>query len=90
MDFEKRLYEDSLKETGIIKYNSIKVNGDELIFELEESIENKDITHIDFEFVSEFDAYGEDGVRSLPKNIDALIEFKQMKNLKHYKNIVYK
>lgn len=80
MDFEKRLYEDSLKEAGIIKYNSIKVNGDEIVFELEENIGDKDIAHIDFEFISEFDAYGEDGVRSLPKNIDDLIEFKQMKN----------
>ena len=80
MDFEKRLYENELKETGIIKYNSIKVNGDELVFELEAPLKDKDISQTEFEFISAFDAYGEEDVRSLPKNIDELIEFKQMKN----------
>ena len=41
MDFERRLYEDDLKDNGLIKYDQIKVNGDELIFELSESLNEK-------------------------------------------------
>jgi len=85
MDFEKKLYEDNLRETGIIKYNSIKVNGDEIVFELEESIENKDVSQLEFEFISEFDPFSEEEVRILPKDTEELIIFKQLK----YANIVY-
>lgn len=79
MDFERKIYEEDLKDTGIIKYNSIKINEDELIFELEESVENKDLSEIDFEFVSEFDRFSETGTKILPKNIDELIEYKNLK-----------
>lgn len=82
MEFEKRLYEDNLKETGILKYSCIKINEDELIFELEEELENKDITNIEFEFLSEFDTHSEDGIRILPKTIEDLIEYKETKNPK--------
>lgn len=74
MDFESRLYEDDLKEKGLIKYNQIVVNGDELIFELTEPLNGKNISNIDFEMYS-----SNPGVpRELPNTIDELLDKKKM------------
>lgn len=75
MDFERRLYEDDLKDNGLIKYDQIKVNGDELIFELSESVNEKNVSNIDFEMYSSNPGFS----RELPNTIDELLELKKMK-----------
>lgn len=79
MDFERCLYEDELKEKGLIKYRDIKVNGDELIFKLAEPLAGKDLSNSEFEFFSKYSLFVEGNIRELPKTIDELIELKQMR-----------
>ena len=80
MDFEKRLYEDDLREQGLIKYSSILVKGDDLVFQLEEPLDGKSIGSIEFEMFSEYSSNSEDNKRALPNTIDELIEAKQSPN----------
>ena len=80
MDFEKRLYEDELQEKGLIKYDSIAVDGDTLVFKLSSPLENKDVGNIEFEFFSKYSTQIEGNIRELPKTIDDLLEIKQDKS----------
>lgn len=79
MDFERKLYEDELKEKGLIKYTDITVNGDELAFDLAEPLSGTDLSNCEFEFISKYSLFAEGNVRELPKTIDELIELKQMR-----------
>ena len=79
MAFEKRLYVDNLKEVGIIKFKSITINGDELTFDLEDNLDDKNLSQIEFEFISAFDPEIEGNKRILPQNIDQLIALKNKK-----------
>ena len=74
MDFEQRVYEDELRERGVIRYDSIETDGDQLIFNLSEEITEERISGIEFEFYSSFSG---EGGRALPKNIEELILLKQ-------------
>ena len=79
MDFERRLYEDDLKEKGLIRYSSITANGDELVFQLEKPLEDKDIGNMEFELFSKYDPKADNKLRGLPDTVDELIQAKQMK-----------
>ncbi len=54
MDFEKTIYENNLSDFGFIKYDSIEVDGDQLIFNLSEKIYEEKVRNIEFEFMSSF------------------------------------
>lgn len=56
MDFEEKLYEDNLNDFGFIKYDSINVDGEQLIFNLSEKITEEKVKNIEFEFMSAFDS----------------------------------
>lgn len=79
MDFEKRLYDDDLKDTGIIKYKSIHVREDELIFDIESDLAGKDLSQVEFEFMSAYDPHAEDEKRLLPTTVEDLIIKKKLK-----------
>lgn len=80
MDFEKKLYEDRLNEFGFIRYDSIDVDGDQLIFNLSEKITEEKVRNIEFEFMSAFDLKsGKE--KELPSTInDILVEKAANKN----------
>lgn len=75
MDFEKRVYEDELRESGVLHYESIKTEADQLIFTLSKEVSTDEINNIEFEFYSE---YSSDGEKVLPKSIEDLILLKQV------------
>ena len=74
MDFEQRVYEDELRERGVIRYDSIETDGEQLVFALSEEITDEDIDGIEFEFYSSFSG---EGGRALPKSTEELILLKQ-------------
>ena len=74
MDFEKRVYEDELSERGVIRYDSIETDGDQLVFTLSECIADDQVSGVEFEFYS---AFSGEGGRALPKSTDELILLKQ-------------
>jgi len=74
MDFEKRVYEDELRERGVIRYDAIETDGDQLVFTLSEAITDDQINGIEFEFYS---AFSGEGGRALPKSTEELILLKQ-------------
>ena len=74
MDFEKTIYEDELRQRGVIHYDSICTDGDQLVFTLSDTISEEQINGIEFEYYS---AFSNDGGRALPKNSEELILLKQ-------------
>lgn len=79
MEFERKLYEEDLKENGLIKYSSISVDGEKLVFQLEEPLKDKEVYNAEFEFFSAFAPGSEEKIRVLPSTIDELIELKKLK-----------
>ena len=72
MDFEKELYEDRLNDFGFIKYDSIDVDGDQLIFNVSEKITEEKVRNIEFEFMSAFDLKS-GGKKELPSTINEIL-----------------
>lgn len=82
MDFEERIYENNLHDFGFIKYDSIDVDADKLVFNLSEKVAEDKVRNIEFEFISSFSS---DGERSLPSTIEEiLIEKAAKKNAAFY------
>ena len=63
MDFETQIYENNLHDFGFIKYDSITVDGDRLIFNLSEEVSEEKVHNSEFEFMS---SYSKDGEKILP------------------------
>lgn len=76
MDFKKEIYENNIQDFGYIKYKNIEVDGDQLIFSLEEPVDEGKVRNIEFEFMSSF---SNDGERKLPSTIDEIITEKYTK-----------
>ena len=82
MDFEEQIYENNLHDFGFIKYDSIDVDADKLVFNLSEKVAEDKVRNIEFEFISSFSS---DGERSLPSTIEEiLIEKAANKNAAFY------
>ncbi len=74
MEFEKRVYEDELRKRGVMHYNSIEIDGDQIVFNLTKTIDDEQISEIEFEFYSSF---SNEGGRMIPGSTDELISLKQ-------------
>ena len=70
MEFENQIYENNLSDFGFIKYNSIDVEGDQLIFNLENAVDEEKIRNIEFEFISLGHLSDE---KDLPKTVNEII-----------------
>lgn len=70
MDFEKQVYENDLADFGFIKYFSIDVDGEQLIFNLSEPILEEVVKDVELEFMSSFSRGDE---IDLPKTIEEII-----------------
>ena len=70
MDFEKQIYENNLDDFGFIKYKNIEVDGDQLIFNLAETVSEDKVKNIEFEFMS---SYSDDGTKKLPSTINEIL-----------------
>jgi len=82
MDFEKQVYENNLSDFGFIKYDSIDVDGEQLIFNLSEKITEEKVRNIEFEFMSSFT---NNGSKTLPSTIEEiLLEKSTRKNASIY------
>jgi superfamily I DNA and/or RNA helicase len=79
MEFEKVLYEDRLNDLGFIKYNSIDVDGDQLVFNLSDKITEDKVRNIEFEFMSAIDLKNGDS-KVLPSTIDEILLEKATNN----------
>ena len=79
MDFEKKIYENDLKDFGIINYENIEADGDKLIFNLTPcgKISWEKIRNVEFEYMS---AYSKEEVRILPKTADEVLREKETQN----------
>lgn len=76
MDFEQQVYENNLNDFGFIKYNSIEVDCDQLIFNLSENIYEEKVRNVELEFMS---AYSDDGSKTLPTTINEILAEKATK-----------
>lgn len=78
MEFENRLYENNLNDLGFIKYNSIDVDGDQIVLNLSKNIEEEKVRNIDFEFISS----NNDSLIKFPNTVEEILNAKLKREIK--------